>query len=362
MGKKDQALARVAPEQETAAVAAVVPEGEYRGLAMVMSPEEAKSRLIALHNFMNTVMVLNQDYGKIPGAGEKPTLLQPGAQKLAELYGLAHRFEEVEVVRDWDRMFFYFEYRTVLTSRRDGSFVGEGLGSCNSRESKYAYRWAFESDLPAGVDPAKLEKRIVTSRKSGSFGKQYPMFKVPNQDLASVVNTLQKMAAKRSYIHAVIAATRSSGIFTQDVEDLPREMLDGRDDQDDGGSEKPKPAATGSKPEVLKVFAGLATSIEEAADLAALKLVWDLVNKSKKKLDERCLAELEKLKDAKREKLDQAGQAAVKAAVDAMGDFPEHMGGTAKASPAPATKPADEHGDAEPPLDAKAERQPGEEG
>lgn len=195
---------------------------EYHGLEMAVSPVEAKRRLQSLQAFVQSVMVKDADFGVIPGTGEKPTLLQPGAQKLAELYGLSHRFEVVEQVKDWERGFFYFEYRCVLSSRRDGSHIGDGIGSCNSRESRYAARWVFGNQVPAGVDISTLKSRKGRSKKTGN---EYVQYLMPNDDPYSIVNTLQKMAAKRAYIHAVIGATRSSGLFTQDVEDLPPEAF-----------------------------------------------------------------------------------------------------------------------------------------
>src|SRR5258708_606610 len=98
---------------------------EYRGLEMATTAIEAQRRLQQLKAFVQSVMVRDEDFGTIPGT-DKPTLYQPGAQKLAELYGFSHRFHVTEQVKDWERGFFYFEYRCELTSRRDGSFVGEG--------------------------------------------------------------------------------------------------------------------------------------------------------------------------------------------------------------------------------------------
>lgn len=196
-------------------------ERDYRGLEMSMAPLEAKRRLQELQAFVQAAMVKDVDYGRIPGV-DKDCLFQQGAQKLAELYGFSHRFVPVESVKDWERGFFYFEYRCILESRRDGSLIGEGIGSCNSRESKYAGRWVFGNDVPPGLNRATLKVRKGTSKKNG---KPFELFLVPNEDPYSLVNTLQKMGAKRAYIHAVIAATRSSGLFTQDVEDLPPEAF-----------------------------------------------------------------------------------------------------------------------------------------
>lgn len=207
-------------EELAAESALTTTEHAYRGLEMAVPPVEARRRLQALQAFVQAAMVKDVDYGRIPGTS-KDCLFQPGAQKLAELYGFSHRFTPVEAVKDWERGFFYFEYRCILESRRDGSLIGEGIGSCNSRESKYAGRWVFGNEVSAGVDISTLKTRKGRSKK----GNEYILYLTPNDDPYSLVNTLQKMAAKRAYIHAVIAATRSSGLFTQDVEDLPPEAF-----------------------------------------------------------------------------------------------------------------------------------------
>jgi hypothetical protein len=54
---------------------------------------------------------------------------------------------------------------------------------------------------------------------------QFKSYRVPNAELCDLVNTMEKMACKRALVHATLGATRTSGIFTQDVEDLPREAF-----------------------------------------------------------------------------------------------------------------------------------------
>ena len=185
-------------------------------LVMHVSPAEARRRIQELQAFVKEAMVEGVDFGIIPGTGSKPSLYKPGAEKLAELYGFSIAYEPVESIKDWDSPFFYFELRCVLVSRRDGVRVGEGLGSCNSREDRYAWRWLDAKKLPAGIDKGTLKQRP---------GKWGPMYRLPNEDIFSLVNTMQKVAAKRSLVMAVIGVTRSSGLFTQDVEDLPREVF-----------------------------------------------------------------------------------------------------------------------------------------
>lgn len=236
---------------ENAHQALAVREREYDGLTMAVAPAEAKRRLQELQAFIKEVMVEGKDYGTIPGT-PKPSLYQPGAQKLAEIYGFAARFETVEAIKEWEHGFFAFDVRCILSSRRDGRPVGEGVGHCNSRESRYAWRWTKEADLPPGTDKAKLHKAQrddwvfdnklppgtdkaklpKEERISKRTGGKYTVFnvgtiayRVPNPDIADLVNTLQKMACKRAYVMAVISVTRSSDIFTQDVEDLPAEVF-----------------------------------------------------------------------------------------------------------------------------------------
>lgn len=240
----------------------------YSGMTLAVAPVEAKRRLQELQAFIQEAMVPEEDFGVIPGT-DKPSLLQPGAQKLAEIYGLAHRFEAIETVKDWDRGFFYFEYRCLVSTRRDGQPVSEGIGSCNSKESKYAARWVFENEIPAGMNKATLRSKEVTSRKNG---RKFTMYQVPNPDPYSLVNTIQKMAAKRSYVMAIIAATRSAGLFTQDREDdeIPAEAYGAAEstrswEQGAGGGEPDFGAAAAAK---------LRASLAAAGTLEELRTAW----------------------------------------------------------------------------------------
>lgn len=155
-------------------------EKSYDGLTLAVRPNVALQRLDELQDFVSKVMIDGVDYGTIPGT-PKPTLYQPGAQKLCEVYGFAPDFTFTSRLENWSDDIFSYDIKCTLVSRRDGSLVGCGIGSCNSREKKYAKR--------SGADQ---------------------------------VNTLQKMAAKRALVHAVLGATRSSGLFTQDLDDDER--------------------------------------------------------------------------------------------------------------------------------------------
>jgi hypothetical protein len=185
------------------------------GLAMVYSPAEARKRLEEMQAFVKSVMVAGVDFMVIPGT-PKPSLLQPGAQKLAEIYGFSHRHLESKAIEDFERGFFYCAMKCILTLRRSGDFIGEGIGSANSKESKYADRWLQAKDLPEGTNIGHLRSKENPSKFAG--GKPYTTYLVSNPNPADLLNTIQKMAKKRAYVDAVISVTRSSGLFTQDLE------------------------------------------------------------------------------------------------------------------------------------------------
>lgn len=188
---------------------------QHEGLTMVASPGEALRRLDELKAFVQQVMVPDVDYGRIPGT-DKDTLYQPGAQKLCEIYGFAQEFIDVRTIEDWDKPLFFYEVKCRLISRRDGGFIGEGVGSCNSKESRYAGRWVFDNEVPKGIDLSTLPKREGKSKKNG---RPYTQYFWNNDKVFDQVNTMKKMACKRALVHAVIGATRSAGMFTQDMED-----------------------------------------------------------------------------------------------------------------------------------------------
>lgn len=191
------------------------------GLAMVLAPGEAQQRLRELQDFIAANMVegIDGDYAIIPGT-KKRTLLKPGAEKLAEIYGFAVDYTDARPpIERWgddggSMMFAYFK-RAVVTRRNDGLFLGAGLGSCNSHEEKYGARWVFERDVPEHIDRSRLRQKSGIGRSN----KPYTQYQVPNERLGDCVNTLEKMACKRALVMAVIAVTRSSGLFTQDMED-----------------------------------------------------------------------------------------------------------------------------------------------
>lgn len=217
---------------------ALVPQTAELMLMPVMDLDLAKRRLAEFQQFVSEYMKKDEDYGLIPGV-DKPSLFQPGADKLSELYGLAPTFPDERTIRnvDWNMVppLFDYEVTCVLLSKRTGMVVAEGKGSCSSYEAKY--RWRDSKRLcPLCSQPTIIKGKeeygggYLCWTKRGGCGAKFGdgdqkiesqiIGRVPNDDIADIKNTILKMAQKRAKIAAVLAATRSSGVFTQDVEDM----------------------------------------------------------------------------------------------------------------------------------------------
>lgn len=247
-------------------LAALVPE-------MVVDLGTVQRRMADLRQFIKLYMVQDEDFGIIPGT-PRPTLLKPGAEKLCDVYGFAKTFEVVQRIEDWDKGFFHYEVKAVLTSKRTGVIEAEGLGSCNTKEKRYAARWVSQSKLPQGVEPSTLKSRERTGRNG-----KYNEYLLENDDTFSLVNTILKMAKKRALVDAVLSATRSSGMFTQDVEDFVDDTLS----SDSGATNKTNQRPSNSnnrqratqQPAVPALPEGF-NSIEEQS--SALNLFRDVAN------------------------------------------------------------------------------------
>ena len=135
------------------------------------------------------------DYGVIPGTGKKPTLLQPGAEKIALMLGITLRHDVTTSQLQGGHREVTVVAHAIL--RKTGEEVGDGIGLCSTMESKYRYRKDWEHKVNG--KPGKIEIR----------------------DVADVYNTVLKMAEKRADIDCVKRVASASEFFTQDLEDMP---------------------------------------------------------------------------------------------------------------------------------------------
>lgn len=222
---------------------------------MTVDLATARARLDELRAFIKEMMVEDIDYGKLPGTPTF-TLYKPGAEKLLEIYGYASQPRVVEKIILGPNHpenpfaphgpFYSWDYAVDIYSKRSGNLIGMGVGSCNSMEAKY--RWRDAQRRCPGCSAAALiygkpefakkfrgKKHWLCFTRKGGCGEEFEIRdpkiieqeigKVPNDDVYSLMNTIQKMAKKRALIDAAISVTRSSGMFVP-------ELRDGDDDDD----------------------------------------------------------------------------------------------------------------------------------
>lgn len=227
------------------AALALRPEPVSLTPTMVIPMVEVKRRIEELRLFVKDYMVEGEDYGKIPGT-DRPTLLKPGAEKLCDVYGLTPQVDILDSTIEKDPAYIDYTIRVRLVSRSSGITMAEGVGSCNSYEGRYRWRWVFSSELPPQytTDAAKATLPVKTFK--GKSGKAFVKYRIENDDIWTLKNTILKQAKKRALIDAVLSATRSSGILTQDVEEL-REFLGSEAQEEESKPSKSASAKEGAK-------------------------------------------------------------------------------------------------------------------
>jgi hypothetical protein len=183
---------------------------------------------------MGKVMKAGQHFGTIPGCGTKPSLFLPGAQKLCFLFRLKPEFTLMSAIEDED--FIKFTFLCRLIHMPSGQVVGEGIGSCSSREEKYGWRQGSRTCPKCGKEGTIIKGKQeygggwLCFGKKGGCGEKFAdadpaitkqtLERVPNPNIWDLHNTLLKMAKKRAYVDATITATAVGDLFTQDLEDM----------------------------------------------------------------------------------------------------------------------------------------------
>ncbi len=220
--------------------AELLPAAQPQPFELEISPQRfamvAKNRL-AITEFITGQLKDGTDFGKIPGCGDKPTLLQPGAQKICTLMNV---YPDTEI-SETDLGNGHREYRAKTRLRFIGNdvVVATGNGLCSTMESKYKYRGTSSEDTGKPVphnywdtrkkDAAKAQEMLggkgfkaVKNDETGAWSiHKSTGEKQENPDIADVYNTCMKMGAKRSLIAATLNLSGGwSEHFTQDLEDL----------------------------------------------------------------------------------------------------------------------------------------------
>lgn len=263
-------------EQPTGLVPTLPPQDDL-AIMPVMNLAQAKKRYKQMVAFVKQIMIEDLDFGTIPGT-QKPTLFKPGAEKLSTFFGLRKTFVLLDKIEHWDDEAPRFFYRYKSQLWRGDTLIAEGIGSANSLEDRYRWRWVSFDRLPDHHVPEieSLQKRgskiseyvfaIEQAKTEGEYakpldywmrfrtaildetatqvtkhtrdGKGYPaweidakLYRIPNPDIHTLINTLDKMAQKRAFVQSVLIGVNASEFFSQDYEDMPIESVTGVEDE-----------------------------------------------------------------------------------------------------------------------------------
>ena len=200
-----------------------------------LSVEQLVGQVNLIQKVMEAVMKDGEHFGVIPGCGKKPSLLQPGAQKLLVTFRLAPEYQITE--KSIEKGHREYVVQCTLKTIGSGSFVGQGAGSASTMEGKWRFRVAPKTltdrpvpksywDLRQSDPKAALEsiggKGFSTQKNEAGqwMIAEGSSDKVEHDNPADYYNTVLKMACKRALVAATLTATAASDIFTQDVEEL----------------------------------------------------------------------------------------------------------------------------------------------
>lgn len=208
-------------------------------LATATDTKVIVGRMRAIREVMNTVMKEGTHYGKIPGC-DQPSLYKSGSECLLAAFQIAVKPEVVE-----DRHGDHISYKVTVIGvhQATGVIVGAGVGECSTAEDKYAWRSAVcdeeFDETPETHRRVKWNKgkynQTTRSREDAWSVKQV---RTNPGDLA---NTCLKMAKKRAQIDLCLTSLGASDIFTQDLEDLPAEYIEGDDSSGQQRQQKSAP-------------------------------------------------------------------------------------------------------------------------
>jgi len=183
---------------------------------------------------MKKVLKDGEHYGKIPGCGDKKTLLKSGAEKICSYFGLSSKYEIKK--NAFPNGHVEYEIICTLTHRGTGQEVGQGVGSCSTLESKWRYRKAGRKCPVCSNEDTIIKGKeefgggwLCYKAKGGCNAKfkdndeaitSQKLGRVDHDNPADYYNTCLKMAKKRAFVDATLIGVAASDLFNQDIEEM----------------------------------------------------------------------------------------------------------------------------------------------
>jgi hypothetical protein len=234
----DQAIQQKAREKQMVPLPA-----EFKALEIV------RQRIREIREFIaRGLLEKGIDYGKIPGV-DKPMLFKTGCEMLLLNYEIVVDPPEIDDKSDFEKGIF--RYRMILRGydKTTRTYVGMGVASCSSFETKYRYRWLYSWKLPDGMkvigtnpgtgqfDPEILKKYWIAEKGDNAFRFKEtlkgprPQWRIENPDTWDLENTILKQAVTRALRALTLNVTGADRLFVneKDLEELGMSDLDDTD-------------------------------------------------------------------------------------------------------------------------------------
>ena len=193
------------------------------GVAVVMERQRQLAEIISQYliearvDSYGNVNMDGADYGLLPGTKTR-TLFQPGAEKLALVFGLTVTAYCTEKQEDWDTGFFRYTFKATASFK--GQTIRETTRTCHTREKKYAWIWV---NRPKPADQDTINEMI--EQQTGRWGTKWEkqngrnvkttvwQERRPNPDPFSLQFVVEAMAQKRAKVAVVKEALAATGYF-----------------------------------------------------------------------------------------------------------------------------------------------------
>lgn len=218
--------------ETTALVAQPDPPQTTSTLALVR-PVAKPTDLLALHDEVTQIIQSNLtkgvDYDVIPGTGDNPSLMKPGAEKLNLAFGAAAEYDIIEQEAEHDREVRWTKKKKVWRNQ----FRGDKI-----------FNWELEDGASLGLYRYVVRCRIVREGRvlASCIGVCSTLESKYVDRPRDCENTALKMAQKRAYVGATLHAYGLSNRFTQDVEENPEFYRKGPPQTEAPQTKAPPPA------------------------------------------------------------------------------------------------------------------------
>lgn len=182
-----------------------------------MTAAQIRGHMGLIQDLLKECLVWGTHYGVPNGfpLDTKPFLYDAGAQKIRLMFNIRAEYEIIEKTERDD--FIGYIVLARLIDRGTGRIIGEGIGSCNSRERKYRWR-----KVPSyNAKPGDRERAIHIEKRKGN--PDWEMFTIEN-DPWELQQTFLAMGQVRSSKKATRDALAASDILGID-EDLARDLI-----------------------------------------------------------------------------------------------------------------------------------------